>query len=107
MMNYLDVYYRALIDYRKNTTGFRECQGQRSATVKANAKADRVSVLRRICTVHTDWIEAIEKGLEHVDKAIREERQFIRSNGDVVDIEKVRSVSKDSVVHLAQHSNLI
>ncbi len=106
-MNYLDVYYRALIDYRKNTLNFRECQSQRSATVKANAKSDRVTVVRKICTVKTDWIEAIEEGLVHVDKAIREERQFIRSNGDVVDIEKVRSVSKDSVVHLAQHSNLI
>ena len=106
-MNYLDVYYRALIDYRKNTVPSRDCLSQRSATVKANAKEDRVRVVRKICTIETDWVEAIEKGLEHVDKAIREERQFIRSNGDVVDIEKVRSVSKDSVVHLAQHSNLI
>ena len=106
-MSYLDTYYRALIDYRKNTTQDKDCGSQRIATAKANAKGDSVILTRKICHVHTDWIEHIEQGLEYVDKAIREERQFIRSNGEIVDIEKVRSVSKDSVKHLAEHSNLI
>ena len=34
-------------------------------------------------------------------------RQFARKDSSSVDIEKVKHVSKDSVVHLAQHSNLI
>ena len=106
-MNYLDIYYRALIDYRKNTTEFRECENQRISTAKANAKDDKILVTRKICTVDTDWVDAIEAGLVHVEKAIREERQFIRSNGEVIDIEKVKNVSKDSVEHLARHSNLI
>ena len=106
-MNYLDIYYRALIDYRKNTTSFRECTNQRLSTAKADAKNDTLTVIRKICTVDTDWVEAIEEGLVHVEKAIREERQFIRSNGEVVDIEKVKNVSRDSVEHLARHSNLI
>lgn len=106
-MNYLDIYYRALIDYRKNTTSFRECANQRLSTAKADAKNDILTVTRQICTVETDWVEAIEEGLVHVEKAIREERQFIRSNGEVVDIEKVKNVSRDSVEHLARHSNLI
>jgi len=106
-MNSLHAYYRALLDYRKTTVNSRECTAQRSATAKAGANDDKVTLKRHICTVRTDWIEAIEEGLVHVDKAIREERQFIRSNGEVVDIEKVKNVSKDSVVHLAQHSNLI
>ena len=106
-MNYLDIYYRALIDYRKNTVPFRECANQRISTAKADAKNDNLTITRKICTVHTDWVEAIEEGLVHVEKAIREERQFIRSNGEVVDIEKVKNVSRDSVEHLARHSNLI
>ncbi len=106
-MNYLDIYYRALIDYRKNTTGFRECANQRLSTAKADPKNDTLTITRKICTVETDWVEAIEEGLVHVEKAIREERQFIRSNGEVVDIEKVKNVSRDSVEHLARHSNLI
>lgn len=106
-MNYLDVYYRALIDYRKNTKNDRDCVNQCSTTAKANAKKDEIVVRRQLCDIETDWIEAIEEGLVHVDKAIREDRQFIRSNGEIVEIEKVKSVSKDSVEHLARHSNLI
>ena len=106
-MNYLDIYYRALIDYRKNTVGFRDCANQRLSVVKADAKNDNITITRKVCTVDTDWVDAIEKGLVHVEKAIREERQFIRSQGEVVDIEKVKNVSRDSVEHLSRHSNLI
>lgn len=106
-MNYLDIYYRALIDYRKNTGDFRDCVNQRLSVAKTDAKNDVLTITRKICTVDTDWVEAIEEGLVHVEKAIREERQFIRSNGEVIDIEKVKNVSKDSVEHLARHSNLI
>ena len=106
-MNYLDVYYRALIDYRKNTAADRECTNQRGAVAKANSKTDEIKVIRKICKIETDWIDAISEGLVHVEKAIKEERQFIRSNGEVIDIEKVKNVSKDSVEHLARHSNLI
>lgn len=106
-MNYLDVYYRALLDYRKNTSADRDCTNQRGAVAKANAKTDEIKVTRKICNIETDWIDAISEGLVHVEKAIKEERQFIRSNGEVIDIEKVKNVSKDSVEHLARHSNLI
>jgi len=106
-MNYLDTYYRALLDYRKITAKDRDCTTQRNTVAKANAKADEVIITKQICDIKTDWIEEIEQGLVHVDKAIREDRQFIRSNGEVVDIEKVKNVSRESVEHLAKHSNLI
>ena len=102
-MNYLDIYYRALIDYRRSTGDFRECMNQRDAVAKANAQGDSITVIKKVCTVDKDWVEAIEEGLVHVEKAIREERQFIRSNGEVIDIEKVKNVSKDSAEHLARH----
>ncbi len=106
-MNHLDTYYRALVDYRKSTTQSTQCSTERRTVAKANAKQDAITLTAKSCIINTDWVEAIEAGLVHVDKAIREERQFIRSNGEVIDIEKVKHVSKDSVVHLAQHSNLI
>lgn len=106
-MNHLDTYYRALVDYRKNTTESTQCSTERRTVAKANATQDAITVTAKSCLIKTDWVEAIEAGLVHVDKAIREERQFIRSNGEVIDIEKVKHVSKDSVVHLSQHSNLI
>ena len=106
-MDHLDVYYRALREYRVLTRDSRECKAHRRAISQANTENDKIVITRNICIVDEDWIIAIEKGLVFVEKAIKEERQFIYSNGEVVPIEKVKHVSKDSVQHLAKHSNLI
>jgi hypothetical protein len=79
----------------------------RAAIAEADAEHDKLIITRSICSIERDWVEAIEAGLIHVEKALKEERQFIRSNGEVVPIEKVKHVSKESVEHLAKHSNLI
>lgn len=106
-MGYLNVIYRALSDYRKNTHDNKDCAVQRSAIKTSNSESDVIEITRRTCKVEDDWISAIEKGLKFIEKAINEERQFIRSNGEIVPIEKVKRVSKDSVEHLARHSNLL
>lgn len=106
-MNQLDVYYRALLNYRKLTTANHECTAQRSSIAAADAENDKIVIKRAYCTIDNDWVEAIENGLVHIEKAIKEERQFIRSNGEVVPIEKVKRVSKETTKHLARHSNLI
>lgn len=106
-MNDLDAYYRALVDYRLITYNNRQCSLFRNALAEADPEKDSLTVTRNICTVDEDWITAIEEGLVFVEKAIKEERQFIYSNGEVLPIEKVKHVSKDSVSHLAKHSNLI
>ena len=105
-MNRLDVYYRALRAYR-GVTANRQCEDFRRVVAEANTENDEITVSRNICTVEEDWMDAIEAGLVFVEKAIREERQFIHSNGEVLPIEKVKHVSKESVQHLARHSNLI
>lgn len=106
-MNDLDAYYRALINYRLITSNNRQCSLFRNALAEADSEKDSLTVIRNICTVDEEWITAIEEGLVFVEKAIKEERQFIYSNGEVLPIEKVKHVSKDSVSHLAKHSNLI
>ena len=106
-MNQLNVYYRALLNYREQTTKDRDCTQDRAALTRVNTDADQITLKRSFCTVDLDWVEAIEEGLVFIEKAIKEERQFIRSNGEVIPIEKVRNVSKASVEHLAKHSNLI
>lgn len=106
-MNRLDVYYRALRNYRGLTSENRECAAFRKAIALANTENDEIVITRNICTVDEEWINVIEKGLEFIEKAIKEERQFIYSNGEVMPIEKIKHVSKDSVQHLAKHSNLI
>ena len=106
-MNQLDTYYRALLEYRKLTGSNNECVSLAGAVREANAEDDKIVVVRNICSVEEDWVLAIEEGLVHIEKAIAEERQFIRSNGEVTPIEKVKHITKESVQHLAKHSNLI
>ena len=106
-MNELDVYYRALLGYRKLTTESDKCTALRSAIAGSSVDSDKITVKTATCTIDEDWVDAIEAGLVHVEKAIKMERQFIRSNGEVIPIEKVKHVSKESVEHLARHSSLI
>lgn len=106
-MDEIDIYYRAFLDYRKVTANERECLNWRSVIAASDTANDNITVTRAKCTVDDDWVNAIEDGLEYIERSIKEERQFIRSEGEVVPIEKVRRVSKDSVKHLAKHCNLI
>lgn len=59
------------------------------------------------CQIDEDWIKIIERGLPFVGRAIKEDRQFIRNEGEVLPIEKIRKVSKDSVTDLAKHTDYI
>lgn len=106
-MKQLNIFYRAFTDYRAQTTQDRALNAQRENISRTNVESDKIVLTRKICTVKEDWIEAIERGLVYIEKAIKEERQFIRSNGEVEPIEKIKHVSKDSVEHLARHSNLL
>ena len=105
-MNQSDAYYRALLAYRGMVSAQRECLRDRNTLAAAGGRGE-IAVTRAICTVDEEWINAIETGLIHIEKAIKEERQFIYSNGEVIPIEKVKQVSKDSVEHLARHAELI
>lgn len=106
-MNQLDVYYRALLDYKNAIIENKDCLKLNNAFLSADADSDKLVVSRAYCTIDEEWVTEIEKGLVFIEKAIKEDRQFILSQGEVVPIEKVKSVSKESVQHLARHSDLI
>lgn len=106
-MSKLDVYYRGFKNYRKETKKYAECQKERNDLRESNVDLDILNSTKFICSIDEDWIQEIEKGLEFVEKAVAEERQFIRVNGEIVPIEKVKKVSRSSVEHLAKHSNMI
>ena len=57
--------------------------------------------------VHEDWIIKIENTVKYIENAIIENRQFIREDGEVLPIEKIRKVNKASVSNLAKHSEYI
>lgn len=105
-MNQLDVYYRALLECKALTSKDRDITRLGRAMMGSNPELDKITVTRGICEIDEEWVREIEHGLEFIEKAIRQERQFIYSNGEVVPIEKVKTVSKESVVHLEKHSNL-
>jgi len=106
-MNQLDIYYRAFKEYRKETVTSNLCDKDRKEICRANTENDKLTSTKYLCHVEEEWIKTIEEGLVYVEKAVQEERQFIRTNGEVVPIEKVKKISKDSVEHLAKHSDLI
>ena len=106
-MNLIDYYYRGFKSYRNETQNSKACQKDRRTLRKLGLEFDHFQVKKYLCTINEDWIIEIEKGLEFVTKAVQEERQFIRVNGEVVPIEKAKRVSKYSVEHLARHSNMI
>ncbi|MDE6105447.1 MAG: hypothetical protein K2G38_07190 [Clostridia bacterium] len=106
-MNELETYYRALTEYKNRIQSNSSCVRYNKAVAKSNLANSKIEVVKSECIIEEDWIAAIEKGLEHVEKAIAEERQFIRSEGEVKPIEKVKQISKESVEHLARHGNLL
>jgi len=106
-MALINTYYRAFKDYRKITEDDKTAKRDRRNFSKANIELDKFTATKFLCVIDDDWIIQIEKGLEFVEKAVQEDRQFIKVNGDVVPIEKAKKVSKDSVEHLAKHANMI
>lgn len=55
----------------------------------------------------TEWIDVIEDAINALDTIVRNPRKFIVIEEDIVDISLAKSISVESVKHLAQHTNLI
>lgn len=105
-MTQTDLYFRAYLDYKTALQKDRETSTLRAALVQAE-QAEHIASVRAVCEIENDWVDAVERGLIYIGRSIDEERQFILSQGEVQPIEKIKRVSKESVEHLARHSNLI
>lgn len=57
--------------------------------------------------IDMDWVVAMEEALPYIQKAIDEQRRFIKQIDNVVRIELAKQVGPDSVKHLSQHTNFI
>lgn len=107
-MKNLDTLYEAYQNYKKlcvvdnDTARFLRAY----MNVKDRDSEDVMTVFS-VCHIDQDWVEAIEVGLPFFEKAIKEERQFIRNDGEVLPIEKIRKTSKASIQDLAKHANYI
>ena len=105
-MRLIDLYHKAFKSFRNHTQEDSNSQKLRKIISNAN-QIEQLTSIKYDCEIDEDWIENIEEGLIYIEKAIREDRQFIRTEGEVVQIEKVKRVSKASVEHLSRHSDLI
>lgn len=105
-MDQTDLLYRA---FRDLTSEIDENRGVTAMEGNfANAREpDKITVVHNVCKVEEDWVAAIERGIVFIGRAIEEDRQFIRSNGEVQPIEKVKHISRESVQHLSRHSDFI
>ena len=107
-MKNLDILYEAYQNYKKlcvvdnDTDRF-----MRAYMAIKDRDSENITTIFSVCHIEQDWVEAIEVGLPFIEKAIKEERQFIRNDGEVLPIEKIRKTSKDSIQDLAKHANYI
>lgn len=102
-----DLYYRGLVEYTNETNKDKDVVKLNNVIKQTGIESDVLETTKLVCTIEEDWVKNIEEGLVYVEKAVREERQFIRTEGDVVPIERAKHTSKTTVEHLARHSNFI
>lgn len=57
--------------------------------------------------IEEEWILKLEEYLPYISSCIQENRKFIKNHGETVPIEKVKKVSRESVIDLAMHSKNI
>ena len=62
---------------------------------------------RSVKVVDHDWIDFIEDALPSLDTIVRNPRKFIVVEEDIIDISLAKSITKESVKHLATHTNFI
>jgi hypothetical protein len=107
-MNSIDIFYRAFTEYKKLIAQDKDSLTmQRFALSLNKAQHENLQIIYYECTIKEDWIIALEKALPFLEKAIKEDRQFIRNNEDILPIEKVRKTSRQSIQDLSKHSDYI
>lgn len=106
-MDELDLVYKAFRDYRlqikgdASITSFKE-----DLKGKANI-LEKLESVTTVCIIDEEWVKAIDDAMPYLIKAVMEERQFVKSEGETIPIDRIKSVSKDTVADLAKHSNYI
>ncbi len=106
-MENLNVFYRAYKAYKEAFNGNKSIAEFSDVIKKSTTHIDSLKTVRNYAIIEEEWVKTIEEEMVYVEKAIREDRQFIRQEGNVLPIEKVKKVSTHSVKHLAMHSELL
>ncbi len=107
MANQFTPTYVALKNLKKAMRKNPSFSSQLMSITRAEKSEEELSAFSTVCIIDNDWIDMVEKKMQFLIGAVEEERQFVKSEGDVLPIERVRSVGKDSIVDLAKHSNYL
>lgn len=102
-----DIYYAALRTARKELSEERTSARLGRLFFDNATEGDVADCACRRCVIDEEWIERIETALPHVERAIAQQRRNIKKEGDVQRIDRARRTDKESVRHLARHSNLL
>lgn len=54
-----------------------------------------------------EWIDIIDEALPYIDNILRNPKRFIINEEEVVQVEKSKKVTVESIIHLTQHTNYI
>lgn len=103
----LNQYHRAGKRFAEALEKNREAERLREKLAQNGRQSEKLAGVYYHVHIDEDWISRIERGIPHLEAAIREDRQFIKTEGNVTPIERVRKVSRSSVEHLARHSEMI
>ncbi len=106
-LNSMDWYYRAAKRFEEEVANDKDNDKLRGLLAKCGRDTEKIKNIYFDITINEDWIERIERAVPHLEAAIREDRQFIKTEGNVIPIERVRKVSRASVEHLSRHSEMI
>lgn len=77
------------------------------AAFNGSGDGEFISGARKNIIVDEEWLSKCEGALPHIKEAIDQCRSLIKKEGEVVRIDRAKRPSKDSVTHLARHSNYI
>jgi len=103
----LEIMHRGYSSYLDVKNESDEGSTLQRAVLRAGNGADKSDTVLSTCVIDDDWLLKIEEALPFIERAVKENRQFILRQEETVPIEKARRVSKTSVEHLARHSQMI
>jgi hypothetical protein len=106
-MEELDLVYEAFQEYAKRISAASSVSAFLNEVRTADNGVESLESVSSICKINGDWVDKIALAMPFLAGACAEQRQFVRSDGTVLPIEKIKSVSRDSLTDLSKHSNYI
>jgi len=103
----LDLFYHMLIDHMnqsRSETDFPE------AFINVFTKGDKAyykSEQVKTKMFDTDWIYMLDTFIPHLERIISNMRSMLRNDAQIVQVEKVKKVTPNSIKHLVQHTQFV